>query len=87
MTLNDFSMARCYPVKRKIMVHPVQAYVAGKRLNTMLTACLSQDIRYFCLSPASETPLEVQSFGEESKFFSFLRVAVMKKGLPPQAGS
>jgi len=37
------------------MVHPVEAYVAGKRLNTMLTVYLRQGIRNLSLAPSNKS--------------------------------
>ena len=66
------------------MVHPAIAYVAGKRLKAMLNECLGQGIRNYCLSPASKTPLEPLSLGEErSHFFIALSRGNEKGSRPP----
>jgi len=50
---------------------PVQAYVAGKKLKIMLTACLGQDVRYFCLSPAPGVARGAEVAEKRNHFFHF----------------
>jgi hypothetical protein len=43
--------------------------------------------KIFCLSPSPRVARGAEPTEKREVIFSFLRVAVMKKGLPPQAGS
>jgi hypothetical protein len=69
------------------LVHPVKAYVAWKKLKTMLTACLDQGVKYFVSRPLRRLRLSRRALEKREFNLSFLRVAVIKKGPSPQAGS
>ena len=70
------------------MAHPAKAYVAaGKMLKAMLNVCLGQNIRNYCLSPASKTPLEPLSLGEERSHFFIPASCSNEKGSTAPPGT